>query len=147
MSDSNEEDRAFFDVPNWLAERMLRNAHLYNKAGRLAAMADKVKNDESGLVGEIPPLKILLLPHEADYVARLVASDLQRMTENRDHGVSHGMRGYAPPDFQVAESVRHSVDMARTAATIEAMEALEEQRQDTAILAGDQDNQAPGSPA
>lgn len=107
-------------------------------------MADE--RDEPGLVGEIPPLKILLLPHEGDYVARLVAADIQRMTEARDHGVSHGMRGYAPPDLGTAQSVVHSLGMARTAATIEAMEDLEEQRQDNAILAGDQDNK-PDSPA
>lgn len=102
--------------------------------------------EPAGLVGEIPPLKILLLPHEADYVLRLIHSDAQRMTENRDHGVSHGMRNYAPPDLDLATSVTHSFMMARTAATIEAMEALEEQRQDNAILAGDQDNK-PDSPA
>lgn len=94
-------------------------------------MADE--RDEPGLAGEIPPLKILLLPHEGDYVARLVASDIQRMTEARDHGVSHGMRGYAPPDLEAAQSVAHSLAMARTAATIEAMEVLEEQREDRQI--------------
>ena len=99
-----------------------------------------------GLVGEIPPVKLLLLPDEAAYVARLVSSDLQRMTEARDHGVSHGMRGYAPVHFEVAENVLHSLDMARTVAIIEATEALEEQRQDRAIMAGDQDNFPPPSP-
>ena len=108
-------------------------------------MADE--NDEPGLVGEIPPLKFALLPDEAAYLARLVSADIQRMTEARDHGVSHGMRGYAPPDLPLAEALRHSLDLARTAATIEAIEALEEQRQDNAILAGDQDNKPLGSPA
>jgi hypothetical protein len=100
-----------------------------------------------GLVGEIPPLKITLLPEEAAYLARVVSADYQRMTEARDHGVSHGMRGYAPPDLEPAGLILHSLAMARTAATIEAIEALEEQRQDTAILAGDQDNKPHGSPA
>lgn len=108
-------------------------------------MADE--KHEPGLVGEIPPLKISLLPDEADYVSRVIAADYQRMTEARDHGVSHGMRGYAPPHLETAGLVLHSLAMARTAATIEAIEALEEQRQDTAILAGDQDNKPLGSPA
>lgn len=91
--------------------------------------------EEPGLVGEIPPLKILLLPHEALYVHRLVAADVQRMIANRDHGVSHGLRDYQPPDLITGKSVLHSLEMAQTSATIEALEALEEQRQDTAALA------------
>lgn len=72
----------------------------------------------SGLVGETPPLKIVLLPDEAFYVSRLVSADVQRMTEARDHGVSHGMRGYAPPNLEVGLNVLHSLDTARTSATM-----------------------------
>lgn len=90
--------------------------------------------DEPGLVGELPPLVLSLLPDEAAYVARLVAADFQRMTENRDHGVSHGMRGYAPPDLETAGLVLHSLEMARTSAAVDAIEAIEDERADRADL-------------
>ena len=57
------------------------------------------------------------------------------------------MRGYMPPDLESGSNVLHSLDMAQTAAAIEAIEALEEQREDKTILAGDQDNKPEGSPA
>lgn len=118
-----------------------------NHGGPPCADPECWAREEPGTVGEIPPLKPIFLPHEAAYLSRLVSADIQRMTENRDHGVSHGMRGYAPPDLETATLVLHSLDMSRTAAAIEAIEALEEQRQDIAILAGDQDNKPLGSPA
>lgn len=153
-------------IPRWLGERMIRNAHLYNKAGRLAAMPTDNENDiaarlaalkircdgnhggppcadpecwareEPGLVGEIPPLKLLILPPEAEYLTRLLSVDHQRMIENVDHARSYGSRNFQPPpEWEMAANLLHSLAMARTSATIEALEALEEQRADTAALA------------
>lgn len=90
--------------------------------------------DSPGLLTETVPLHLSLMPDEADYLARLVSADQQRMVEARDHGISHGMRGYLPPDLQHAERISHSLSMARTAAAIEAIEAIEDRRQD--ITAG-----------
>lgn len=86
--------------------------------------------EAAGLVTEITPVKMLLLPDEAVYLTRLVAADVQRMTENRDHGVSHGMRGYSPPDLERAFKIVHSLDMARLSAAVDAIEAIEGARSD-----------------
>lgn len=92
--------------------------------------------ETAGLVGEIPPLRLLILPHEADYLARLISVDHQRMIVDLDHARAYGSRNFQPPaEYEYASSLLHSLAMARTSATIEAMEALEEQRADTAALA------------
>ncbi len=87
--------------------------------------------ESAGLIEtEIKPVPVSLLPHELDYVSRLVAADLQRMIEHRDHGVSHGMRGYSPPDLSTASALAFSLSMVRTAAAINAIEALDSDRRD-----------------
>jgi len=96
-------------------------------------MSDSNEEDRTGLVLPDPPaLHLLLMPDEAAFLTRVVAADWQRMTEARDHGVSHGMRGYCPPGLEQATRILHSLDMARTAAAIDAIEAIEAGRQDTA---------------
>lgn len=107
-----------------------------NHGGPPCADPECWAREEPGLVGEIPPLRLLILPHEADYLARLISVDHQRMIVDLDHARAYGSRNFQPPaEYEYASSLLHSLAMARTSATIEALEALEEQRQDTAALA------------
>jgi hypothetical protein len=93
------------------------------------------------------PAHVSMTMPELDYLSRLVAVDYQRMIQDRDHALAYGARGFrGPEEMEFAIRLVHSFNMARTAAALDELEAIETARADMPENAGGTDGDPTAGP-